>query len=313
MSSSGRRSGSLLAQVEQFLAIPQNPKPLQIVYSTHSTWPYLPAHQQAPSKQIDIGVLDSSFNPPHLAHAALAKIKKPHFAREERKDYYDSLLLIFSIRNADKGMGTKKDASTVNRLEMMTEFAKDLEEQTSTNVAVAIVEEPLMIAKSTLIHQYIEGQHSHIPSTNSAPNLPNRLHWLVGFDTLQRFFQVKYYPSPDYFYQGCDKFFNEEHTTFVCARRGLDSLPNKAQGNKDEREEERELLESEDVKPWVKQGSVVMVDLDKSIQGISSTLLRKMIQEGEEDKDKLEIQLQKSTTRRVAKYLVQESVYEGER
>jgi nicotinamide-nucleotide adenylyltransferase len=322
MATPGRRSASLLAQVEQYVALPQKVKPLQVVYSTHPDWPQRPGQPvQHHAKQIDIGVLDSSFNPPHLAHAALAKAKKQQFADDygdsgvsnakvQIKDHYDSLLLVFSVRNADKGTGTKKDASTVNRLEMMTEFAKDLEEQTSTNVAVAIVEEPLMIAKSTLIHDYLEEQRAQSPARS---RLPARLHWLVGFDTLQRFFQVKYYPSPDYFHRGCTKFFVEERTTFVCARRGLISLPNKAQDNhRDDEGEERALLESDLVKGWLDRGSIVMIDLDKSVQGVSSTLVRRTILQESQDKARLEEQLQGMTTKRVAKYLVQEPVYQEE-
>jgi nicotinamide-nucleotide adenylyltransferase len=298
-----RRSASLLSQVDQYLSLSQKPKPLQIVYSTHADWPYSSNSSQSATKQIDIGVLDSSFNPPQRAHFALAKSKKPNFPDEaiKGKDHYDSLLLIFSVRNADKGTGTKKDASPVNRLEMMQEFAKDIEGETQANVAVALVEEPLMFSKSTLIHDYIKKERQ-------ANSLPIRLHWLVGFDTLQRFFQIKYYPSQEYFDKACTTFFEEERTTFVCARRGKASLPNKQGESKSEEEEENELLQSEQVKPWLDRGIVVMMDLHEQVQSVSSTAIREILY-SDEKRDELRSKLEEMTTPRVAGYLVQESVY----
>lgn len=309
MTASARRTASLLAQVEHFFSLSQKPKPLQILYSTQPNWPH--SKTSSSCHQIDIGILDSSFNPPHQAHFALAKSSKPRFSKEDEKskESYDSLLLIFSIQNADKGRGTKKDASIIDRLEMMQEFAKDIEEETKLNVAVAIVEEPLMISKSTLIHQYIEQQEFSSSSSTSIPSI--RLHWLVGFDTLQRFFQVKYYPSPTFFHEACDNFFLKERTTFVCARRGMDSLPNKQSEETKDEEEERELLQSKEVKPWVDQGFIVMIDLEKNIRSVSSTAIRKQLlkqSEGGIMPDKL----QQMTTKRVAKYLLQASVYRNE-
>lgn len=311
MSAPTRRSASLLTQVEQYLSLSQQPKPLQLVYSTQPNWPY---HASAPtSKQVDIGVLDSSFNPPQRAHFALARSAKPDFRDEniKGKAHYDSLLLIFSVRNADKGTGTERDALPVNRLEMMQEFAKDVEQETKANVAVAIVEEPLMFSKSTLIHDYIEGQQQQEQQEQQEQprSPPVRLHWLVGFDTLQRFFQIKYYPSQDYFDKACKRFFEQERTTFVCARRGRDSLPNKQGEGKSEEEEENELLQSSDVKPWVSRGVIVMMDLQQQVQSVSSTAIREILYSEKERDSTLTRKLEEMTTPRVAQYLVKESVY----
>ena len=333
VSAAARQSARALlnAQIDAFTKSTKQPKPLNVIYSTQPDWP-LRKKISGSSKgkeekestssltQIDVGVLDSSFNPPQLAHYALARSKKPSFKDEQvvenaTRESYDALLLIFSIKNADKGMGTKKDASLLDRLLMMQEFAKDVEEETQANVAVAIVEEPLMIAKSTLIHEYFSSSSKEEPAATAAIAAPPslRLHWLVGFDTLQRFFQVKYYPSPDFFHQACDKFFNKERTTFVCARRGAESLPNRDQKSnaKSQQEEERELLESEEVKPWLDQGVVVMIDLDRSVHNVSSTAIRNVLAQ-EKSKVAQQSKLQQMTTKRVTEYLIQESVYEGE-
>ena len=187
----------------------------------------------------------------------------------------------------------------------MQEFAKDVEQETKANVAVAIVEEPLMFSKSTLIHDYIQ-------TLQNPESLPVQLHWLVGFDTLQRFFQIKYYPSQDYFDTACKRFFEQERTTFVCARRGKDSLPNKKGEGKTEEEEENELLQSKEVKPWLDRGVVVMMDLHQKVQNVSSTAIREILHNEKERNPTLTSRLEEMTTPRVARYLVQESVYKGD-
>jgi nicotinamide-nucleotide adenylyltransferase len=76
--------------------------------------------------------LDSSFNPPTLAHLALAKAPAPPprsgGAIGEIKDEssgYDAHLLLLSIRNADKPL-KPGDATHLQRLEMMFFFAQDI-------------------------------------------------------------------------------------------------------------------------------------------------------------------------------------------
>lgn len=290
------------AQIGSYLKLTANPKPLRLIYSSTPTWPFPESKSSSSSHQIDIGVLDSSFNPPHRAHHALATSSKPSFADEgataiKGKEQYDAILLLFSVRNADKGLGTNKDASPAQRIEMMQLMAQELESSNSMNVAVGIVEEPLMITKSTLIHNFIQ-QQQNTPSV--------RLHWLVGFDTLERFFQVKYYPSPDYFAKACQTFFEDERTTFVCARRQMNKNTNAAE------QAEEELLNSKEVSPWKERGSVVMIDLPTSVQDVSSTAIRKAIQEQGSKTDKeVEENLGQMTTPSVASYLVREKLYKA--
>lgn len=295
-----KRMSGLSKQVESYLRLKDKPKPLQLLYATSNCWPLRspPSDIEQDRPQIDIGVLDSSFNPPQAAHFALATGKKPLTLHQQNpKQDYDAILLLFSVKNADKGTGTSKDASPEQRLHMMQLMAKDLEQEANSNVAVGMVEEPLMYSKSTLIHDYIreEGDKASI-----------RLHWLVGFDTLQRFFQVKYYPSPDFFAEACQTFFRKERTTFVCARRGLESQPNKVTdaSSRSQSEEEAELLQSELVKPWVDEGSVMMLDLDEDVQGVSSTAIRRQVSEPGRSQEQMTKALSRMTTPRVAEYLV---------
>ena len=307
--------GEISAQIGSYLKLSADPKPLRLIYSSTSNWPFSEAKSAADSRQqIDIGVLDSSFNPPHKAHYALAVSPKPAFADEEAtaiksKERYDAILLLFSVRNADKGLGSSKDANPAERIEMMQLMAQELEQSKSINVAVGIVEEPLMITKSTLIHNFIQEQQQQ----HDSPRV--RLHWLVGFDTLERFFQVKYYPSPDYFAKACQTYFQNERTTFVCARRQMMENKNtNAKHDTTSQKAEEELLNSKEVSPWKERGSVVMIDLPTSVQDVSSTAIRKTIQEqGSMTDDDLEGELSQMTTPAIASYLVRKKLYKADK
>ncbi|PWN88057.1 hypothetical protein FA10DRAFT_268276 [Acaromyces ingoldii] len=308
-----------------FAAQASSPKPLQILYSTKPNWPGKDVSggggSGAATKPagLDIAVLDSSFNPPTKAHAALALSSPVRAAAIDkgsssssaaRKGAYDAHLLLFSVRNADKGTGKAGDASTVQRLEMMHLLAHDVEarlrdEDREASVAVALVEEPLMIAKSTLIHQYL----------GPAASAQTSLHWVVGMDTLERFFQVKYYPSPRFFEDACGQFFEKERTRFVCARRGPESLPNsdKARAGGSSSDDEDKFLRSDPVARWLDCGSVAIIDLPAEAQGISSTAVRSLasaLEEGKQAGTATEEELKRLTTPSIAKYLIDESVYQ---
>lgn len=301
------------AKISSYLTLSAQPKPLRLIYSSTPAWPFeeskIENSPPPPQQQIDIGVLDSSFNPPHKAHHALATSIKPAFLDETKsiraKEQYDAILLLFSVRNADKGLGSSKDATPSQRIEMMQLMAEELERERSMNVAVGIVEEPLMITKSTLIHDFIkeERKENHISGI--------RLHWLVGFDTLQRFFQIKYYPSPEYFVKACQAFFEQERTTFVCARRMIRNTNAEKEAEQQSwQKAEIELLESNEVRPWKERGSVVMIDLPSSVQDVSSTAIRKTVQEQGSQTDKeLEGRLSEMTSSMIASHLVQERLY----
>lgn len=305
---SAARRAAIAEGLESFSSVKSSPKPVRLIYTTQPSWPY-PAPSStgggtaSADSDLDIAVLDSSFNPPTKAHAALA-LSKPLLAGgkdEPRKKHYDAHLLLFSSRNADKGSGKAGDASPSQRLEMMELLAKYLEGHLredarsenagpEPNVAVALVEEPLMVSKSTLAHDLFRSQHSDSGSAPSSHPRP-RLHWVVGFDTLERFFMVKYYPSPDHFVTVCRKFFEEERTTFVCARRNAESLPNKQpEADKSAEQLETELLEGDLVQPWVEKGMIGMLDLPAQEGMLSSTSVRKLltsVSPGEERRQRL--------------------------
>lgn len=227
----------------------RNTAGVQLIYTSHPAWPRVGAGP------LDIAVLDSSFNPPSKAHLALLR-SPPLLAPGKQR--YDGHLLLFSTQNADKGAGKPGDASLEQRATMMTLLARDLEHHTP-NIAVALVDKPLIFDKSTLTRALL---HSDV-----------RLHWVVGFDTLYRVFQLKYYPSPAAFRAQCTQFFERERTTFVCARRDPASFPSLA----GEAAREDELLRSDSVRPWVQAGCIAMLDIDPAEAALSSTHIRGLL------------------------------------
>lgn len=116
-----------------------------------------------------MNLLDSSFNPPTLAHLALARALAPPLCPDdiagdvrEGESSYDACLL--SIQNADKPL-KPGDATHLQRLEMMSLFAQDIlqspshshlsnlidSEEKDSNVAIAIISALLFADKSTIL------------------------------------------------------------------------------------------------------------------------------------------------------------------
>lgn len=223
--------------------------PLRLAYSTRAGWPSAAgAH---------IAVLDSSFNPPSRAHLALATLTNG--GRE-----FDAHLLIYSVRNADKGLGS--GASLAARTDMMTCFAKDIEvtlrarsPSYEPNVAVALVDEPLVFAKSTLVHAFL----------GNAPHL----YWVAGSDTITRVFQQKYYPSLDALKASSERFFGQEGSSMVCVDRP-------AQGTHDDALDE--LFRTNEVaRAWLDARKIELRTIDPDTVRFSSTAVRTAIASGD--------------------------------
>lgn len=173
-------------------------------------------------------ILDSSFNPPSIAHAALAQSaflddcnssSSSQPSQQQQKKQYEfphRLLLLFAVTNADK---IAAPASFEHRLAMMTVFARDLqdffasrkekgqgqeqqkEEQQQKKdeneqqrchpmaIDIGVTKYPFYTDKSRAIES--EGYLYH-PGTH-----PRHIH-LLGYDTLTRFFTAKYYIQQDF-------------------------------------------------------------------------------------------------------------------
>ncbi|GME32828.1 Cytidylyltransferase [Neofusicoccum parvum] len=159
-------------------------------------------------------ILDSSFNPPSIAHLALTTsavtrpiIKDPNPHR---------LLLLFSTHNADKA---PSPASFKHRLAMMTLFAEDLSAdlaQTSsafssrTDVAIDIglTKKPYYTDKSIAITT---------ADPNPYPSNPTHVH-LIGYDTVTRLLAAKYYPGHSPPLSALAPYFDAGHKILVTLR-----------------------------------------------------------------------------------------------
>ncbi|KLO07627.1 Nucleotidylyl transferase [Schizopora paradoxa] len=193
--------------------------PVEIIYRSHELWPLPPppkcAAPNARRLPLRISVLDSSFNPPTLAHLALIRSLPP---RESNVEDYDARLLLLSVRNADKAL-KPGDASYEQRLEMMVRLAHELQSTGSgsasdpnppnaANVAVAIIDEPTFIRKSSVLRSFLL-EHHHtllrdrgekeypVASSTNSQTQEIQLTFLMGFDTLERFLAPRYYVPSD--------------------------------------------------------------------------------------------------------------------
>lgn len=84
------------------------PSPFQLVFSSHPAWPRPAPHPPTTGQQggllsrrreLRISCLDSSFNPPTLAHRALATAS---YTEAGDDGEYDAHLLLLSVKNVDK-------------------------------------------------------------------------------------------------------------------------------------------------------------------------------------------------------------------
>ena len=224
---------------------------VEFVHRPYTSWPYprpSPHSLTGPSPATSgvsafrVAVLDSSFNPPTLAHRALALLPAAASPTEAR-------LLLLSVRNADK-TPRPGDASPVQRVEMMVRLAHEV------NAAVGLLDAPAFVHKVELLR---------------AALLPGaQLTFIQGFDTFERFLTPRYYGdgSTMAMHAALQRFFAPDggDSRVICARRGVKPMvPNK----------ESTILEV--AQEWVQADRINVVDIDNELQAFSSTRVREKI------------------------------------
>lgn len=249
-----------------------------LVFVPHDRWP-IPRQSSSP-RPLRISVLDSSFNPPTLAHLALARAPAP--AKDDDAGEYDARLLLLSVRNADKTL-KPGDATYLQRLEMMFLLAQDIqrplllspeslgttaatmESDSMSNVAIAIIDEPTFIGKSTALLSLFRSRLTALDALHSSP----RLTFLLGLDTLERLFATRYYPSEDSMLRSLHYFLGEnegEGSSVVCARRDPGSYPSSSS------------LEDEAIPPqaqeFISTGRITMINIGAEERTFSSSQVR---------------------------------------
>lgn len=293
---------------------------VELVHLPHECWP-LPRHAADATRRLKISILDSSFNPPTLAHLALASVpapKRPDALDAGGHADFDARLLLLSVRNADKSL-KPSDASYTQRLEMMILLAEEIAAQKSPraeypgeepledpNVAVAIIDEPTFVGKSRILHEYLHSRlasFSSAGSRSSTPSLPGPLSvpkpeftFVVGIDTLERILAVRYYSTEENMRRALDVFLGPtgDDSRLVCARRvtpGSLEMP-----------DEREQRVAATVREYVEPDRVAMVDIGEKIESYSSSEVRERIAHA----DTIWTQM---VTSSIAEYIKTQSLY----
>lgn len=177
------------------------------------------------------------------------------------------------------------------------DVVQNLPGRSAPNVAVAVIDEPSFVGKSTKLHTFLR------------PCLPEdvqiNLAFVLGTDTITRFFAPRFYPSRESMLQSIQHFFlrpsqGGEGSEIVCARRASTLSP----------QEEQEFLETEEVKQWVDIGAVKMIDIGKEEAGMSSTRVREEVRNSLEYGDSDELSSWESMCcSGVAKYIKDQHLY----
>lgn len=274
--------------------------PFEIIYASHPLWP-LPA-TPSPSTPIPhplrLSVLDSSFNPPTLAHLALVSSSPPTLSITGD---YSARLLLLSVRNADKAL-KDGDPSYLQRMEMIRLLAT--EDLSGVNVAVAIVDEPTFVGKSNVLRSALRSrlERLSVESSESPVPVPNvELTFLQGFDTLERLLAPRYYNnSESEMHTALRHFFSADgdDSRVVCARRTLlaqDGRPPSTGG-----EGMQKVLESG--KEYLEAGRIVLMQIGEDLERLSSSEVRAKVHERDE-------RWKEMVTGSVADYIEQEELY----
>lgn len=230
---------------------------VELIHTSHSRWPLPPVSpHRAPTLQIS--VLDSSFNPPTLAHLAIANLRPPSppapssALASSSSDDFDARLLLLSVRNVDKQL-KPGDATFEQRMEMMVLLAQDLARTTDAsiptspdsdfprsssphpettnhklNVAVAIINEPTFVGKSAVLLDFLHHRIANLqpksglvpPDPSNEPPFP-KLTFLMGTDTIVRLFASRYYADEEAMKAALRRFLSpvENDSRLICARR----------------------------------------------------------------------------------------------
>lgn len=227
-------------------------------------------------------ILDSSFNPPSVAHLSLATSAIFRENNPDSRPY--RLLLLFSTQNADKA---PSPASFEERLVMMTALAEDLadninrglgNESRGTSGSLGTSQIPIDVGLTTAPYYTDKSVAISNSGTKYYKSKPVHIH-LLGYDTLTRFLAPKYYPTHSPPLSALAPFFNAGHKLLVTERPA--SASDSSSSSFGSVEEQRSFvhnlsegsLESDGFKKaWAPQ--VEMVPAGAGV-GVSSTKVRR--------------------------------------
>ncbi|KIJ51507.1 hypothetical protein M422DRAFT_244669 [Sphaerobolus stellatus SS14] len=251
---------------------------IELIYTSHSTWPLIPASLKSQDvgdddNVIPLSVLDSSFNPPTNAHLALARLSHPgsQTISSVAQGPFAAKLLLYSMKNADK---TPKvgDATPSQRLEMMILLAKELQRLGATdsdigsrNIAVALCQEPTFVGKSAALKHFFQERVASLGSKKEV-----QLTFLLGYDTLERLFAPRYYGTEETMKEALRGLLTAsgDGSRVLCARRSAGASYSQA---------ENDILEK--AAEYIESGAVAVTDIGEMDRALSSSEVRQEIQE----------------------------------
>lgn len=268
---------------------------LELVHTPHGHWPYRPEQfHMRKSCPLRVSVLDSSFNPPTLAHLALAR-SSPRGPTDQAVSAseidYDARLLLLSVRNVEKSL-VPGDATYVQRLEMMYLLSLDI----GNNVAVAIIDQPTFVGKSTILHSFFQSKlasmHTPLAAGMGALHRP-KLTFLLGSDTLVRVFAPKFYASEEEMTRLLQNFLfpDGQDCQIICAHRPNVTI-----------DEEVKRMALNAYRKFVDRERIHFINIGDDEQTLSSTQVRVTVAAGKDDWKRLVTDL-------VANYIIENGLY----
>lgn len=337
-------TSTLQSQIER--ASRDDFKSIELVHLPHPKWPNDPNN---PNDPIHISILDSSFNPPTKAHFAISSAPFPPITLSNNPKAtqsqnpsvspqkppppppspipYTARLLLFSARNVEKKpkMG---DATIAQRVEMMKLQAAAmgrLSDVGQGGVAVGLINEATFVGKSRILRKFLGAREERSSTIEEETNRGNNhekgeedsepkitLTFLIGTDTLVRFFDPRYYPPGEGKMQSClEGYFspppNGDGSFLVSARRGKEET---------DRAIEEEILRRAEVVDYVQSGKVRLLgDANEGWETISSTVVRDVVKsyskaEGmAEDMEEAKRRLEGLCLPSIATYIFHERLY----
>ncbi|CAO3645273.1 unnamed protein product [Cunninghamella blakesleeana] len=230
-------------------------------------------------------ILDSSFNPPTKAHSSLLT----HTLASYPKNYFNASILLFSINNADKKL---TGASILQRAQMMEILARQWDE-TDNPVYVGLTTHGKFIDKSTAIQKWYQ-QLKINDNDNNDNNRQLELHFILGYDTITRFMDVKYY-TPLKVEDALKPFF-ETCYLICCDRPGF---------NKEDDHDGKAFWNLPQVQYYIDKIKQLPSIPDESISTLSSTLARTLIANQKYS------ELNNVLDKEIIRYLLEEKIYQS--
>jgi len=247
-------------------------------------------------------ILDSSFNPPQVAHLSLATAALA--ASRTRYSLPHRLLLLFSTHNADK---SPTPAAFEHRLAMMVLFAQDLSRKLSASGEHGQGDQDsVAIDVGLTTKPYYNDKSAEIDNLGTYPGSPRHIH-LVGFDTFTRIFTAKYYTSHSPPLSALDSFF-EKHGLRITVRPvddGGEYATAEAQKGYWRGIRDGEMEHEGGKAAWAEE--IEMVDAEDEAAGVSSTRIRNAVEKQDWS------ELGKLCTPSVAEYVKEQGLYLGDR